>query len=232
MHPLNNVKILLVEDHRDLAESVIDFLETTGCIVDYAADGITGLHLARTQTFDAIILDWMLPGMSGVDVCQSLREQHELTSPVLMMTARDELNDKLQGFESGADVYLVKPFDLPELVARIQSLIRRDKGLVVNETLTIGDLDINTGARSVKRSGQNITLTPAGYQILLLLARNTPNVVTREQIEQHLWGDEPPASDTLRSQIYKLRKSVDKPFETALIETVQATGFRLTDGTS
>ena len=230
MHPLNNLKILLIEDHRDLAESVIDFLEAIGCIVDYAAEGTSGLYLARTETFDAIILDWMLPGMSGVDVCKSLREQHGLTSPIIMMTARDELNDKLQGFDAGADDYLVKPFDLPELVVRIQSLVRRHKGSIVSETLSIGDLEINTGARTVRRGGKNIALTPAGYQILVLLAKNTPNVVTREQIEQQLWGEELPASDTLRSQIYKLRKSVDKPFDTALIETVQATGFRLTDG--
>jgi len=230
MHPLNNLKILLIEDHRDLAESVIDFLEAIGCIVDYAAEGTSGLYLARTEPFDAIILDWMLPGMSGVDVCKSLREQHGLTSPIIMMTARDELNDKLQGFDAGADDYLVKPFDLPELVVRIQSLVRRHKGSIVSETLSIGDLEINTGARTVRRGGKNIALTPAGYQILVLLAKNTPNVVTREQIEQQLWGEELPASDTLRSQIYKLRKSVDKPFDTALIETVQATGFRLTDG--
>lgn len=232
MHPLNNLKILLIEDHRDLAESVIDFLEAIGCIVDYAAEGTSGLYLARTEPFDAIILDWMLPGMSGVDVCKSLREQHGLTSPIIMMTARDELNDKLQGFDAGADDYLVKPFDLPELVVRIQSLVRRHKGSIVSETLSIGDLEINTGARTVRRGGKNIALTPAGYQILVLLAKNTPNVVTREQIEQQLWGEELPASDTLRSQIYKLRKSVDKPFDTALIETVQATGFRLTDGNS
>ena len=144
-----------------------------------------------------------------------------------MTTARDELNDKLAGFEAGADDYLVKPFDLPELVARIHSLIRRTRGHVTSEALKIGDLELNPSTLVATREGKNLTLTPAGFQILSLLMKSAPNVVPREDLENALWGDEPPASDTLRSQIYKLRKQVDKPFDKALIHTAQGSGYRI-----
>ncbi|MFK7860388.1 MAG: response regulator transcription factor [Granulosicoccus sp.] len=229
MQTIKNVRVLLVEDHADLAEAVIDFLESMGCLVDYAADGMTGLHLARNQTFDVIVLDVMLPGIDGLTLCRQLREDHGAQTPVIMMTARDELNDKLAGFESGADDYLVKPFDLPELVARIASLVRRNQGQVTNEKLTIGDLTLDTGTHEVKRSKSTLSLSPAGFRILHVLMKRTPNVVSRDELEHALWGDEPPASDTLRSQIYKLRKTVDKPFKQALIHTVPGMGYRVTE---
>ena len=142
MHSIERTRILLIEDHRDLAETIVDFLETMGGIVDYAADGLSGLHLARSQKFDVILLDVMLPGIDGLELAKKLREQHTLSVPILMITARDELNDKLAGFNAGADDYLVKPFDLPELVARIHSLIRRTRGNVTSEALKVGDLEL------------------------------------------------------------------------------------------
>lgn len=227
MQSIEHTRILLIEDHRDLAETIVDFLETMGCIVDYAADGLSGLHLARTQRFDVILLDVMLPGIDGIELARKVRDQHSSAVPILMITARDELNDKLAGFEAGADDYLVKPFDLPELVARITSLVRRTRGMLTSEVLEVGDLELNPSTLTVTRAGQPLTLTPAGFQILALLMKNAPNVVHREDIENALWGDEPPASDTLRSQIYKLRKQVDKPFEHALIQTAQGSGYRI-----
>jgi len=227
MQSIENTRILLIEDHKDLAETVVDFLETMGCIVDYAADGLSGLHLARTQRFDIILIDVMLPGINGLELSRKLREQYNSSVPILMITARDELNDKLAGFEAGADDYLVKPFELPELVARINSLIRRTRGQLTSEVLSVGDLELNPSTLVATREGKQLTLTPAGFQILALLMKNAPNVVPREDIENELWGDEPPASDTLRSQIYKLRKQVDKPFEKALIYTAQGSGYRL-----
>jgi len=227
MSSIENTRILLVEDHRDLAETVIDFLDSMGAVVDYAADGLTGLHLATKQRFDVIVLDVMLPGLDGISLCQQLRQMLDADVPVIMMTARDELNDKLAGFESGADDYLVKPFDLPELVARIASLIRRERGRVAPRQLQSDGLIIDTGSLTVTREGQTVSLSPACYQILLLLMQNAPNVVTREDIENTLWGDEPPSSDTLRSQIYKLRQSVDKPFSHSMIQTVPGTGYRI-----
>jgi len=229
MATLENIRVLVVEDHQDLAETVVDFLESMGAIVDYAADGMTGLHLASSERFDVIVLDVMLPGLDGLKLCQSLREQHGANTPIIMMTARDELSDKLKGFESGADDYLVKPFDMPELVARIGSLVRRHQGQVAPERLQIGDLILDTGTHIVTRAQKPLSLSPAGYQILHILMQRTPNVVTREEIEHELWGENPPASDTLRSQIYKLRKTVDRPFEQALIHTVQGTGYRIMD---
>ncbi len=227
MPAIKNVRVLLVEDHADLAETVIDFLESMGCMVDYAADGMTGLHLARNHTFDVIVLDVMLPGIDGLALCKQLREDHGAQTPVIMMTARDELNDKLAGFESGADDYLVKPFDLPELVARIASLVRRNQGQIANEKLVIGDLSLDTGTHEVKRGKTTLSLSPAGFRILHVLMKRTPNVVSRDELEHALWGDEPPASDTLRSQIYKLRKTVDKPFAQGLIHTVPGMGYRV-----
>lgn len=229
MQPLEKLRILLVEDHQDLAETVTDFLESMGAIVDFAADGMTGLHLARQSRFDVIVLDIMLPGMDGYALCAEIREQDHNSTPVIMMTARDELGDKLKGFESGADDYVVKPFDLPELVARIKSLSRRHHGTLTSETLTVADLVLDTGTHEVRRGGQVLSLTPAGFQILSILLRRMPNVVTREEIETELWGDDPPASDTLRSQIYKLRKAVDKPFEKSLLHTVAGSGYRITE---
>jgi len=227
MQAVKNVRVLLVEDHADLAETVIDFLESMGCLVDYAADGMTGLHLARHQTFDVIVLDIMLPGIDGLALCKQLREDHAAQTPVIMMTARDELSDKLAGFESGADDYLVKPFDLPELVARIASLVRRNQGQVTNEKLHIADLTLDTGTQEVKRAGTLLSLSPAGFRILHVLMKSSPNIVSREEMEHALWGDEPPASDTLRSQIYKLRKTVDKPFKQPLIHTMAGRGYRV-----
>jgi len=157
--PIERTRILLIEDHRDLAETIVDFLETMGGIVDYAADGLSGLHLARTQKFDVILLDVMLPGIDGLELAKKLREQHTLSVPILMITARDELNDKLAGFEAGADDYLVKPFDLPELVARIHSLIRRTRGNVTSEVLKVGDLELNPSTLIATREGKTLTLT-------------------------------------------------------------------------
>lgn len=229
MQPLEKLRILLVEDHQDLAETVTDFLESMGATVDFAADGMTGLHLARQNRFDVIVLDIMLPGMDGYALCAEIRQHDRNNTPVIMMTARDELADKLKGFESGADDYVVKPFDLPELVARIKSLSRRHHGTLTAETLAVADLVLDTGTHEVRRGGRLLSLTPAGFQILSILLKHMPNIVTREELESELWGDDPPASDTLRSQIYKLRKAVDKPFALPLLHTVAGSGYRITE---
>jgi len=215
--------ILLVEDHKELAQTVGDYLEAGGYIVDYAADGLTAMHLAVTESYDAIVLDIMLPGLDGMEVCRRIRQDAHVSTPVIMLTARDQLTDKLDGFGVGADDYLVKPFDLPELEARIEAVVRRARGLAVE--YTIDDLILNAETMLVSRAGKELKLTKRLFDILRVLMRESPKVVTREQLERELWGDEPPDSDSLRSHLYNLRQIVDKPFDMPLIETMTGRGY-------
>jgi DNA-binding response OmpR family regulator len=223
---LRAFRILIVEDNIDIAENIGDYLEFQGHVTDFAMDGISGLHLALTQNFDAIILDVMLPGMDGLTFCRKLREEAENVIPVLMLTARDTLSDKLEGFDAGADDYLIKPFELEELSARLQALIRRSEH-TKKKTLRVGDLELDLGKRQVQREGRTIELNRAGLKILVLLMKASPNVVTRQEIEHALWRDLPPGSDVLRSHIYSLRKAIDKPYNYPLIKTVHGIGYKL-----
>lgn len=217
--------ILLVEDHRDLADTVIQSLETAGFIVDYAADGEQAMELATRQSFDAIILDIMLPGIDGMELCSRLRNDFRLDLPILMLTARDELDDKLEGFQRGADDYLVKPFQMAELQARVVSLINRKRGRVSSPIRKIDDLILDVNTKLVSRNGQSISLSPTAFNILNILMRESPKVISRNELEQELWGDNLPDSDALRSHLYTLRKAVDKPFPIELIKTVKGQGL-------
>lgn len=224
--------VLLVEDHRDIAEMVGEYLELKDYVVDYAPDGMSGLRLGTENSYDAIVLDVMLPGIDGLNVCQRLRSEARKNVPVLMLTARDTLADKLTGFDHGADDYLVKPFDLEELEARIAALIRRDKRSVASEHLQVGGLRFDAQTMRVVRDGIEITLTPIGLKILQLLMRAAPRVVSRDEIEREVWGDLPPDSDALRSHMYTLRKAIDKPFDHIMVRTVHGAGFRIGDDNS
>jgi DNA-binding response OmpR family regulator len=225
---LRALQILIVEDNIDLAENIADYFELQGHVTDFAMDGISGLHLALTQEYDSIILDIMLPGMDGLTFCRKLRQEGKKTTPVLLLTARDTLDDKLEGFDAGADDYLVKPFELEELIARIQALVRRSE-LSKEKLLRIGDLELDLGTMQVHRVGQPIELNRACFKILTMLMQASPNIVSREEIELVLWGDIPPDSDSLRSHIYTLRKYIDKPFTPHLIKTVHGIGYKLVD---
>ncbi|MDO7084181.1 response regulator transcription factor [Pseudocolwellia sp. AS88] len=216
--------VLVVEDNRALAANMIEFLEAYGFECDYADNGALGFKLAMNQSFNAIILDIMMPEKDGMTLCTELR-QAGVNTPVLMLTARDTLDDKLQGFEAGADDYLVKPFDLPELVARVKVLTKR---FGKNDTrLNVFDLVMDIDLREVTRSGKKIELNKASWQILEALMKTYPKVVTRQQIEQIIWPDQLPDSDVLKSHIYKLRQVVDKPFGKSLIQTVRGVGLVL-----
>ena len=222
--------LLLVEDHRDLAETLSMTLESAGYVIDYAADGMQAIQLATTQVFDAIILDVMLPGIDGFTVCHRLRNEFGLDTPVLMLTARDQIEDKLEGFEHGADDYLVKPFEMSELIARVTAMVNRKRGDIANTQINIGNLTLDSRTRRVSRAGEDIVLSPTGFRILRILLRESPGVVTREALENELWGDDVPDSDALRSHIYILRKAVDRPFEEqhgALIKTVKGVGLKI-----
>ncbi len=224
-----NSTVLLVEDHRDIAEMILEFLEQRGFAVDYAGDGLTGLHLAVTNPYDVIVLDLMLPGLDGVALCRKLRQEARNETPLLMLTARDTLDDKITGLDAGADDYLVKPFELRELEARIRTLLRRHRGAVAREIYTVGDLTLDTATLRVTRAGRALSLTPIGLKLLTALMRASPRVVTRQQLEREVWGDLLPDSDTLRSHLYTLRKTIDKPFDRPLLHTIAGAGYRLTD---
>jgi DNA-binding response OmpR family regulator len=220
------LRILVVEDHKDIAANIADFLEARGHQADFAYDGVSGMHLALTRECDVIVLDVMLPGMDGYTFCRKLRGEAKRDTPILMLTARDAVADKLEGFRAGTDDYLTKPFSLEELEARLMSLFRRsrpNRGAI----LRVGELALDLGTRRIERAGRAIELCPTSFRILTELMQASPNLVTRERLEAMLWGDAPPASDALRSQIYILRQAIDRPFQRALLVTVHGVGYRL-----
>ena len=217
--------ILLAEDHAELAETTGAYLEACGHNVDYAADGLVAVHLAVTESYDVVVLDIMLPGMDGFAVCERLRKDARIATPVIMLTARDRLEDKLTGFESGADDYLVKPFDMPELVARIEALARRAQGLA--RRYEVGNLTLDADTAEVTRDGVPIALSRTAFRLLELLLREHPGIVPRRTMERELWDGEPPHSDALRSHIYNLRQALDRPFAGNIVTTVAGRGYCL-----
>ena len=219
--------LLVIEDHTDISCMLISYFEGSGFAVDYAADGLTGLHLAVTNQYDAIILDLMLPGLDGLSICERLRREARDDTPIIMLTARDRLDDKVDGLATGADDYLVKPFAIAELEARVRSQIRRHRGEVAPSLLEVGDLVVDTSTMAVTREGRSLSLTPTGFRILTTLMRASPAVVPRQELERRVWGDMLPDSDTLRSHMYNLRRIVDKPFANPLLKTVQSSGYQI-----
>jgi len=220
------MNILIIEDNPDIAANIGDFLEDRGHVVDFAGDGVTGLHLAVVNDFDAIVLDLALPGMDGLEVCRKLREDASKGTPVLMLTARDRLEDKLAGFDSGADDYLVKPFELQEVEARLQVLHKRGRGVKPRE-LAVGDLKYNLDTFTVSRENRELDLNPIGLKLLQCLMEASPNVVSRKELETSVWGEEMPDSDSLRVHIHSLRSIIDKPFSQPMIQTRHGIGYRL-----
>ena len=221
--------VLLVEDNRNLSEMVGEYLESKGFGVDFASDGVDGLRLATDNSYDVVVLDLMLPRLDGVEVCRRLRTEAKKATPVLMLTARDTLADKVGGLDAGADDYLVKPFAIQELEARVRALIRRDRRQVSAEVLRVADLVLDTSSLRASRGGTELQLSPIGLRLLTILMRESPRVVSRRDIEREVWGDLLPDSDTLRSHLYNLRKAIDRPFGKQLLHTVQTAGYRLAD---
>jgi DNA-binding response OmpR family regulator len=220
------MRLLVIEDNRNLVANLFDYFEARGHVLDAAPDGVTGLHLASTQAHDVIVLDWMLPGLDGPGVLRRLREDHGRDTPVIMLTARDELPDKIAGFRAGADDYLTKPFALPELEVRLEALLARASGRV-RRVLEVADLRLDLATLEATRAGRRLHLFPAGRKLLEVLMQASPAAVTRDRLEYALWADDPPDGDMLRSHVYELRRSVDAPFETKLIQTLPRVGYRL-----
>jgi DNA-binding response OmpR family regulator len=220
------LRILLVEDQQALACNIIDYLTSAGHQLDYAATGALALQLAKQHSYDVVLLDLMLPDIDGRQLCAQLRQLWLKTVPVLMLTALDSLDDKLQGFAAGADDYLTKPFELAELAVRCLALSRRHL-LSVDPLLQLGPLVIDRSQQHASRSGLPLDLHPLGYRILVVLAEAYPALVSRSDLSYQLWGDEPPDSDALRAHIYLLRQQLDKPFKDAMLHTVYGIGFKL-----
>jgi DNA-binding response OmpR family regulator len=220
------MRLLLVEDNRRLSDSLRRSLEDDGYAVDPAYDGQEGEELAEMIPYSLIILDVMLPVRDGIEVCRSLRNRRN-TTPVLMLTARDSLDDRVLGLDSGADDYLVKPFEMGELRARIRALLRResqDKGGLI----TVGDLVLDPATHFVERAGRSIDLTSREYSLLEYLMRNPNRLITRQMAEDQLWNyDAPVASNVIDVYVRRLRSKIDDPFDVKLIETVRGSGYRL-----
>jgi DNA-binding response OmpR family regulator len=220
------VRILLVEDNPRLSHSLRASLEDDGYAVDCAFDGLDGEEMGHMPVYDVIILDVMLPGKDGMDVCRSLRDKRVKT-PILMLTARDALDDRVQGLDSGADDYLVKPFEVKELRARLRALLRRESSSKAG-ILQAGDLSLDPARHSVQRGGQAVDLTAKEFALLEYLMRRSGHLITREMAEQHLWSDEHlVASNVVDVYIRRLRRKIDDPFDEKLIETVRGAGYRL-----
>ncbi len=222
------LRVLVVEDNADLAAMVGDYLESRGHRADFAADGAAGLRLALAQPYDVIVLDRALPRLDGTDVCRQLRERGCAT-PVLMLTARDTTHDKVAGLAAGADDYLVKPFALAEVEARLQALHRRASGRLAQGPLRVADLEYDPGALQARRGGHVLALNPTSRKLLEFLMRESGRIVPREELEYLIWGDAPPDADVLRAHMHKLREAVDREFERKLLHTFRGAGYRLAD---
>lgn len=222
------MNILLIEDNRDLALNIFDYFEAKGHTMDLAGDGLSGLHLAASNQYDVLILDLMLPGIDGLTLCRRLREAGRHT-PVLMLTARDSLDDKIAGLEAGADDYVVKPFALREVEARLLALLRRAQVRKGPSVLQVGDLSFNPDTLKVMRGERIIELPPIPLKILEILMRHSPRVLPREEMERGIWGDSPPDSDALRAHLHILRNAIDKPADKPLIRTLRGIGYQISD---
>ena len=221
-----HLRILVVEDSLPLRSSIAALFESRGHLADFAADGRNGLRLALADPPDVLVLDLGLPGLDGLEVCARVRARADRHLPILMLTARDTLEDKLRGFDAGADDYLVKPFAGEELLARCLVLARRNR-IGEAHRVSIGTLTIDRRSGEARRNGRLLELQQTPLRLLLALAEAWPRTLTRSELVQRLWGDDPPRSDPLRSHLYLLRQALDKPFETAMLRTVHGVGFRL-----
>lgn len=218
--------ILIVEDQTDLAENLFEFLGEDRYRLDFAADGLTALHLLATRNYDVIVLDVMLPGLSGFEICAHVRNILHCSTPIIFMTARGTLGDKEQGFTSGGDDYLVKPFALRELQLRIDALARRDQ--FDNGVLQVGPISFDPGTLCASMQGVgSVELTGLSSRIFELLLRTYPRFVSYEDLSNALWGTDEGDHHALRNHVYGLRKTLDMTFGKALIKTVHGRGYRL-----
>jgi len=222
------LRVLVIEDNPDLAANLVDYLEAHRHLADAAGNGIGGLNLAQANDYDVIVLDLMLPGLDGLSLCRRLRaEDGGRQTPILMLTALDTIEDKIAGLEAGADDYVVKPFVLREVEARLKALARRAQGTAARQRLQIGDLAFDTSTYEVRRGERAIALPPIPLRLLEALMRASPRVLAREELERAVWGDAPPDSDALRAHLHILRNAIDRGFERPLLRTLRGLGWQI-----
>lgn len=220
-------RILIVEDDRDLASNLIDYLSLRGYTTKHAADGEFALALLESEHFDLIVLDLNLPGMDGLKICEHYRRQLHGKTPVIVLTAQDDVDVKISLLDIGADDYVIKPVTLREIDARIRALIRRAGGEGDGPILSVADLRFDTGTMRLERAGQVLTLAPIPLRMLALLMRHSPNVVLQRDIFREIWKDDGGDKHALLVHMHALRNAVDKPFKHQLIHTVRGFGYRV-----
>ncbi|HLS80443.1 MAG TPA: response regulator transcription factor [Steroidobacter sp.] len=221
------MRLLLIEDHADIAANIAEYFAAKGDAVVHMSDGAQGLQEALRTDYDAIILDLLLPRLDGLSLCRRLRQAGRTRVPVLMLTAKDLLADKVEGFEAGADDYLVKPFSLLELNVRLKALVRRARVTESPRVLSVCDLRFDLDALEGERGGERLKLNPTTRRLLIVLLKNSHRVVTRAELERELWGEQPPPGDFLRAHMHALRTAIDKNFPVKLLHTVHGVGYRL-----
>lgn len=222
------LSILIIEDNAGLAANIYDYLEACGHHPDAAPDGESGLGLLAINRYDAIVLDWMMPRMDGMTMLGRLRQDMKSRIPVIVLTAKDQLEHKLHGFLTGADDYVVKPVALAELEIRLRVLVQRTSGAVAeSQVLQVADLRFNLGTLEVSRAGKTLAMTPVRRQLLEFLMRRSPGLVRREELETLIWKDDVPDNDVLRSHMHMLRKAVDGDSPRKLLKTIAGSGYRL-----
>ena len=221
------MRLLLVEDDEKIASFIIKGFKAEGFAVDHAADGENGLHLGLTEPYDAAIVDIMLPNLDGLTLIQQLRRE-KIKTPVIFLSARGSVDDRVKGLQTGGDDYLTKPFAFSELLARVQALIRRSSAVTEPTRLTAGEISMNLITREVVRAGKKIDLQPLEFSLLEYLLRNAGRVVSKTMIMEHVWDYYfDPQTNVVESRIYKLREKIDKDFATRLIHTVRGVGYVL-----
>lgn len=221
------MNILLVEDDQQITSYLKKGLEEEHFCVEVAYDGQEGLSCVREKSYDVIILDWMLPKLSGLDIC-TIARNNNINTPILILSAKSDIEDKVEGLNCGADDYLSKPFAFDELVARINALLRRKK-IQKDTTLEVGDLIFNISTRETKRANEIIPLTVKEYELLELLMKNRGHIVSAKKIVAHLWGDEVISSNIITVLIHHLRSKIDDKHALKLIKTVRKLGYKIDD---
>ncbi|MBP6019068.1 MAG: response regulator transcription factor [Burkholderiaceae bacterium] len=224
----DRIRLLIVEDHVALAENLFEFFGDQRYVLDFASDGLTALHLVATNHYDVIILDVMLPGLSGFEVCRRIRQDMQCPTPVILMTAKDQLTDKEQGFTLGADDYLVKPFNLRELQLRVEAMYRRQPGNTKTVLLQAPGVSFDPGNLCVQTdNGTTLELSGTAAKIFSTLIQAYPNFVSYEQLRNSVWGEREADMNTLRTHVYALRKQLQDVFQMPMIKTLHGRGYRL-----